>query len=300
MRGELVQILATCPTCRVEAAVVELVEIGQTDSLVVEGRCRMCGRQEEHGTILEPGRRVWTRAAVLDALVRWAGEDGETDLDAFIQSGFSGRDLDGVVAALQAGRPIETSFDVVAWLFPGMGGGGGAMGVADGDLARAAEAGPKGGGGVLARTPGDRTDAPASDEPAADPDALARLPLRALSAVMLADGVIRPGERQFLDGFAARLGLDKAAASDLRPWRPADLPWPTDPEPILRAMVELAFVDAERDGSEWRVVREFARHWGYPLADLEALGRQKEEALASAMTRLWRALRRLFVVEDPT
>jgi len=126
---------------------------------------------------------------------------------------------------------------------------------------------------------------------------LRRAAIRALAAVMPADGLILPGERAFLDGFAQRAGMSAIDEAELRPWQPADVGHPADPEPILLAMVEPTFIDRQRDGSEWRVVREFARHWGYPLERLERLGERKEQELAPAMVRLWRSLRRLVVTE---
>jgi len=290
--AELIQILSTCPHCKVEAAVVELVELARGESTVVEGRCRMCGRRTDATGEVQPGQRFSTRLQVHGALARWAAEEGEPDVASFVASGFGGLSEDEVVDALLAGRPLQTGFDVIAWLFPGMAGGGGAAP----DPARAVQRGPREGGGVLARSP-----LPAGTDVALAPAAAApvdprRVAVQGLLAVMLSDGLVRPGERRFLDAFVARLGLAPLVDADIRPWRPNEVPRPDDPEPILRAMVELCFIDRERDGSEWRVVREFARAWAFPLAELEALGRDREEAVAPAMTRLWRALVRLFVV----
>jgi hypothetical protein len=63
-------------------------------------------------------------------------------------------------------------------------------------------------------------------------------------------------------------------------------------------MIELAHVDRERDGTEWRVVREFARRWGYPMAELEARGRTVDELVAPVSTQLWRMIRAIFVSES--
>lgn len=313
MRSDLVQILSSCPACRVEAAVVELVEVGRIDSIVVEGRCRMCGRLEEDGQVRFPGQRFASDEQVLAALARWAAEDGESDVRLFLESGFGGLDLPGLTRALVEGRPVETSFDVIAWLFPGMGAGAGAAQAEPEQVARALEQGPRAGGGVLHRTAasGDAPtemsgrlgawDAPApggSADPEPEPADDLHVAVQALVAVMLADGVIRPGERRFLDGFLARAGLPPLPDDELRARRPPELPRPARPEPILRAMIDLAYIDMERDGSEWAVVREYARHWGFPLDELERLGERKEEQLASAMTRLWRSLRRLLFVEE--
>lgn len=309
MQAELVQILAACPSCRVEAAVVELVEVSAVVEVgtgdrgqVIEGRCRLCGRWERGGAVLDRGIPFRDAGQVHAALLRWARTEGEDDVHAFVASGFSGLSTDQVTAALLARRPVETSFDVIAWLFPGLAGAGGGGGKVDaGELARAAEAGPRG-GGVLARSlpearPQTQPMQPLPPQASAPEVDERRLALQALAAVMLADGVIRPGERAFLEGFAHRAGLPGLDPALVRPWRPTDLPLPQTPEPILLAMVDLSFIDHERDGSEWRVVREFARHWGYPVDKLEALGERREEQVAPAMVRLWRSLRRLLVTE---
>lgn len=304
MQAELVQILSACPSCRVEAAVVELVELraappdSPTDrGRVVEGRCRLCGRWEREGAVLDRGIPFRDAVQVHAALLRWARTEGEDDVHAFVASGFGGLSTPQVVDALLAGRPVETSFDVIAWLFPGLAGAGGGGGkVEASELLRAAEAGPRG-GGVVARSPA-REALPAPEPPPEEaPVDERRLALQALAAVMLADGVIRPGERAFLDGFARRAGLPGLDEGLVRPWRPTDLPLPRAPGPILEAMVELSFIDHERDGSEWRVIREFARHWGHPLEPLEALGQRREDQVAPAMVRLWRSLRGLLVSE---
>jgi len=293
MAAELVQVLSTCPACKVEAALLGLVELEADHSRVVEGRCRLCARHERDGVLLDPGIRFRDARQVEAGLLRWAAEEGEVDLEAFVAAGFSGLETDRVVAALLAGQPVETSFDVIAWLFPGMAGGGAAPATIDAaELVRAVEHGSR---GVLgARAPAVPPSVSPARPPPADPR---RAAIRALAAVMLADGLIRPGERAFLDGFALRAGIAAIDEAELRPWRPADVGHPADPEPILLAMVELTFIDRQRDGSEWRVVREFARHWGYPLEHLERLGERKEQELAPAMVRLWRSLRRLVVTE---
>ncbi|RME24990.1 MAG: hypothetical protein D6798_09950, partial [Deltaproteobacteria bacterium] len=158
--------------------------------------------------------------------------------------------------------------------------------------------GPREGGGVIARSPvGSPDEAPPPASSPAPPVDPRRVAVQGLLAVMLADGLIRPGERRFIDAFVARTGLPPLSEADIRPWRPNEVPRPPEPRPILEAMVDLCFIDRERDGTEWRVVREFARAWGFPLDELEAMGRQREAAQASAVTRLWRALRRLFVLD---
>ena len=273
---------------------VELCDPSRAQGVALESCCRLCGRLENLGSLVVAGRSLQDPAAARAALQVWAVAEGEPDLDAFCRANLGGEGATEVVGRLQRGEPVSTSFDVVAFLFPGMAGSFG-MG--------AEEAPPEpgalvGGSPVVEPAPAPgvavprRAPTPATPEPE-DP----RIAVRALVAVMLADGVIRVGERRFLDRFTANAGLPPLGDADLRPWRPADVGWPSAPAPILEAMAELALIDRERDGTEWRVVREFARHWGQPLGPLEERGRRLEEATAPAMTRLWRALRRLVITE---
>ena len=125
-----------------------------------------------------------------------------------------------------------------------------------------------------------------------------RLVARAMAAVMLADGEIRAPERSFLEAFLRDNHHPPITEDDLRPWRPGDLGWLEEPAPVIEAMVALAYVDRQRDGTEWRVIREFARYWRYPLSELEAMGRAKDAATASTTRRLRTALTSLFFRSD--
>jgi len=61
-------------------------------------------------------------------------------------------------------------------------------------------------------------------------------------------------------------------------------------------MVELAFVDKQLDGSEWQVIREYARHWRCDLDALEVI-RSERTVREGALSRLFSALRHLFFEE---
>lgn len=105
---------------------------------------------------------------------------------------------------------------------------------------------------------------------------------------MVADGHVRPGERRFLDRALAEMGAPPLPDGELRVWRPYELGAVDDPARLLRAMRLLALVDREADGSEERVLREYARAWRLELPEgpLER---------PSAMAQLGRALVGLFV-----
>jgi hypothetical protein len=64
---------------------------------------------------------------------------------------------------------------------------------------------------------------------------------------------------------------------------------------VIDAMIALAHIDTMQDGSEWRVVREFARAWALPLDELERRGQRARRETAPAMRRLFSALERLYI-----
>ena len=115
---------------------------------------------------------------------------------------------------------------------------------------------------------------------------------------MLADGEASELEKAYLERWLTENGHSSLIDDDLRPWRPGDLGWLDEPGPVIEAMVALAYVDRQRDGTEWRVIREFARFWRYPLDELEAMGRQRDAETASAPAKLWRAVASLFFRSD--
>lgn len=256
---------------------VELLDPSIAEGISIEGTCRLCGHQVAMGATKTQGSRFSTEAEARSALLAWGLAEGEPDLDTFCAGSLCGITADEACRRLVAGEPIETSFDVIAMLFPGAGGGMGAAEPASASFTPTRSM--LDGLAVLPEVP--RT-AP-------------RIVQRALAAVMLADGVVNAEERVFLDAWLVEHGHDPLTADDLRPWRPGDLGWLEAPAPIIAAMVALAYVDRQRDGTEWRVIREFARYWRYPLKELEAMGRAKDAATASAGKRLLRALASIFV-----
>lgn len=288
MSTSLHEVLSTCPNCRVEAALLELVESGGPAPGPIEARCRLCGRWERRAQVLDPGLRFADPLQVEAALRRWAAAEGEEDLDRFIASGFPGLDRAQLTQALLQGRPVTTSFDVVAWLFPSMAAGGGSPPPStEVPAPPLPPAPPQPPAPPLAPSPpldaGPPLDAPGPSD--------LRIALHALITVMLADGIVRAGERAFLAGFAARAGLD--LPDPPLPLRPPDLPIPRRPGPILDAMVELALIDRERDGSEHQVIREFARHWGQDPTQTDGALHRAALQGAPPLIRLWVRLRRL-------
>jgi hypothetical protein len=241
--------LADCPICRVQGAVVETWD-SQVPGTAIAARCRMCAREMEAGHETKPPMNLARLADVDAALSRWAKEEGFTSTAEFAQSAFVAGSLADVHAALILGDPVETSFDVMGFLFSHM--GGGSPGV---DASEPAPSQSK----ALVRKPAEALAA--LGERTFDP----RNELLALAAAAAADGVVVDVERRFLDRYAADRGLDRLRADELRVYR-ADEVGPVgallDRERVLERMVECAFVDGELDESEARVIKGYARAWG--------------------------------------
>ncbi len=247
-RGRAVEVLGDCPTCRVEGARVELV----ADEIAAESRCRLCGERAVDGVVVAPGLRFVDEVVARDALAGWAREDGEPDVEAFVRANFSGKALPEVCAALVAGAPVETSLEVVAWLFGGRGAFAGvsALGARlrhEDEPTDAVELAPV----TSAATPLDPRDV-----------------TRALCAIVLADGRVHPAEEPLLQEALLALGAPAPTPADRRVWRPNEVGPVADPAATLSWMRRLALADAEADPSEVRLLRAYARAW---RADVDAI-----------------------------
>ncbi|MES2638870.1 MAG: hypothetical protein V4850_05290 [Myxococcota bacterium] len=300
MRGAT-QVLSDCPHCRVESSLVELLDPAQRIGVAIEGRCRLCGYATELGDVTQLGQPFLDEADVVEALGRWAAEDGEADVHVFAVANFNGRNPGAIARVVLAGERVDTGFDVIAWLFPGLQGGR-----RPDDEERRPRIGPTPAAteaptplpGVAVAPPAGRYGAAPRPKNAASPTLTSmRGPTspadprdigRALASVMLADGVIRPAEQRFLDAALARMGVAPLDPADLRVWRPTELGPVPDPAGLIETMRLLALCDHEADGSEERVLHEFARAWGVPL-------RRAPLPRTGAIYELGRALRRLLV-----
>ncbi len=285
MAGDLFQVLSDCPDCRVVGAVIELIDPARAAGTAVDAHCRLCGRLEQMGTLVQVGQSMKEPSLARAALAAWAEREGEADAESFCCHNLGGLSLAEVVRKLCDGEVIDSSFDAVAYLFPGMSGAAGAPAF---DSRGAEETTYE-----TLPTVDDGPDLAPTISLGQGPAIAAR----ALVAVMWADGEVRPGERAFVDAFLAKAGLEPLSDADLRHWRPVDLGIPEEPGLIIDAMVELAYVDRVRDGAEWQVIREFARHWAQDLVALEARRGVLDRDLSSGMRRLWQKLRSIFMME---
>lgn len=274
------QVLVDCPDCGVEGAVLEWVEPGGP----VEAACRLCGHRTEGGRPTARGRRFGDAAEVEAALAAWARGEGEPDVAVFTAVNMQGLAPGEVAARVIRGERVETSFDVIAFLFPQAAAGTGV----DDRLreARVAQGPPP--AGPAASPAGSAAASPAAASPAASPAAEPEDVARALVSVMVADGVIRPAERAFLARTLKAWGAPGIPEEAYRVWRPQELGPPADPARLMAAMRSMCLCDGEVDRSEVRILSEYARAWGVPL---DRAGLQPPTAMRSLLN----AVVRLFV-----
>lgn len=157
-----------------------------------------------------------------------------------------------------------------------------------------------GGGGGPATDPDRRiieTRQPISErETEPEPEPLRmdpRAPARVLVSVMCADGRLRPGEERFVASWLEKEDLPPLQPSDIRVWRPMEIgPMPDREvrEKLLEAAVHLMHLDREKDGSEYKVVRAFAAAWGISDSQLREWDKHYDRRYAPTMTKLWRSL----------
>lgn len=298
--------LTDCVACRVESSVVEVIAPGPGGGVVLESRCRVCLRAERGAVEVHAGDRLLgDPARARAALERWAGEEGDPDLARFVLAHFGGLDVEGVAAKLARGERVETSFDAIAWLFPGVGavGGGGAARSDtlvdepnDDDRPttehRRAVAFPD---APMRRTSLVPPTIPRTHDAVPPHKNPIRVAARALASVMLSDGIATAADRAFVDRTLASWSHPPLREDDLAVWRPHELGFPDDPTRTIEAMARLAYVDGQRDATEWRVVREFARAWGVSLERLERFGDRLDREHQQGIRRLVSRVTALFL-----
>ena len=118
------QSLASCPNCRIEAVLVEVHDPQIVQGASVHAKCNFCGYESELDVVTNPGKRWQTTEEALAALRAWADKEGSSDVDAFCRDNLDGLPALEVARRLCAQEEIGSGFDVLAFLFPGMSGGG--------------------------------------------------------------------------------------------------------------------------------------------------------------------------------
>lgn len=310
MAGLPWQVIADCPGCGTDGAVLELMDPEHPAchlGVPASSECRMCGEQAVAASSgLSPAHAVGDRrcpscAEPLDdgsldarrcvrcdwapgiertpgvdvrdpetaraALTRWAEAEGLTLEE--LCGGELGGTPDEVIGRYTRGERVTSGLDAYAFLFPGM------------------AAGTASSVGEPPARSGQADAIPVPHDP--------RAPARLLASVMVADGELRAGERTYVDRWLEREGLPPLDPVELRPWRPHEVGPIGDPALALRALeaaVELMHLDGERDGSELRIVRTWARVWGIGEDRVAAWNDRYDRRYAPPMATVWRALSR--------
>lgn len=213
------------------------------DAIREAHRCPFCG---VHAALRETvAATSITTLPVLEArLDAWARAEGVSDRKELLEAYFVLPTAEAVLEALGRGEPVETSFDVVDYLFSGGGGSGGEAAVMREEEAPRTE----------------RMPAPRSRREIGG----MREELLALASVAAADGAASVDDRAALARAAQKRLSPPLHDDDLRVWRPNELPPPptlADRERVLEEMFQLAWADGELDESELRVIRDYARFW---------------------------------------
>ncbi len=318
------EILADCPECRVESALVEVYDEAFAAcrlGISAEAACRFCGVRFEgdspaddtpfrpsgcpacgsmladdldlhHScaacgiravrTVVSPGLDLSTRGAVEERLLAWAKTEGHGSVPEFLAACFLGLSIDDVHARVRAKERVETSFDVYFHLF-----GHSAMST---------------GGGTVPRRRPPSLPPPEPERIPSRPPPTPRAFLYPIVSVMVADGVIKDVEMQFVDRVLATEGHSPLLPEEIRVHRPAEV---ARAVPVGRRheavelMVQLAAVDGETDVQELRIARAYASAWGVPTALVNEWVERYKERHATGVRRFFRKLRSFFFVDVP-
>jgi hypothetical protein len=267
------QILHCCPNCLIDGVLIESYEEGM--ETFSSFSCSFCGYEEGHSSGFVFTDLDQTR----DLLHKWIIKEGGTDINHFCEMNFCGLTEEEVLSRLLQKKTIESSFDVLEYLFPGFAGGG---------LS------------ITTEIEEEYWEDPLPTEEAYTyiPDKNIPVEARALAAVMLADGSLKEQEEELINQTLMLDGLSCLQDKDKHGWMPMDLPIPSDPEDLILKMLDVAFVDHDLDESEWRVIKEFARYWG---CDRKKLNAEREKRIGppkSFMFRMWNAIKILLFQEN--
>ncbi len=274
---------------------------------MVEDRCPRCGgvldRSNRHkcphchleafSEIIAPPKDLSTPQKVHDALERWASNENYGLVHEMLEASFGELTVEEIHQRLQRKERIETSFDVLGYLFAHMGGGQTMQGVSEEPPALGHD------GSVIEDeddgwgfAPTARIQLPSQRRPHRRNRALA------LVSVMAADGQIRDEERAFVGRLLQQEGLEPLKDEELRLHRPHEVgPGGSlkDREALSEMMVEVAHIDNERDETEMRIIREFGRAWGVDPARIERWTQDHESRSGSRIQRFFVKLKALMV-----
>ena len=245
-----------------------------TEGVAMYSECSFCRCQYENGVRIRGPIQLDTTEQVQAAFAVWMRAEGYSNPIEFCRAHFQVSSPTEFAEKVLAREDIDTNFDVLGYLFSGMAG----------------QAEPE-----QAVVSSDEHE-PYPDFDIYYPTAELSVIACALTSVMMADGSIEQEEQQLLNAQLQQFGVSPLEPPEQRVWRPSELAYPSDPQRLIEAMIELAFVDNQLDGSEWQVIREYARYW---RCDLDALEVARSERIVrqGTLSRLFSALRHLFFEE---
>jgi hypothetical protein len=217
-----------------------------------------------------PSRLPLTVEDLDRTLSAWAREEGLGSAAELIEASFVQTTPHAILEALTRGEAVETTFDVVDFLFSSGHGQGGASSSFSEAPALA---------GAPPEPPAPANEPPPHPSPFEAPVLSSNAPvpasvprpggprdeLLALASVAASDGEASAEDLAVLARAAEARGIPPLRPEDIRVWRPAEIdPPPTlvQREKLLEEMFHMAWSDEQLDESEVRVVRAFARAWG--------------------------------------
>ncbi len=290
----------------------------------VVGRCESCGVRA-YAQEIRHGETFNSLDQLQRALARWGAQEGYDGPEEFVANTFLETDMAQLYERMRSGKRVETNLDVLAFLFPEV-----ALAAAVGTSAVDEEfPAARQGGGVAppvssetvpppalapemdraSSPPPVQPQAPESGEQAAPvartaPDApefteefLRWGTMLPLVSVMVADGRVHPEEEAFITRVLARHKMPPVPGHLVRVHRPETVPFSESMkarEAMLESMVHLVHVDRLRDGTEIRVVDEYARYWGIPPQRVTHWDELYRDHYATGTRRLWMFMHSLF------
>lgn len=315
------EVLADCPLCRVESAVVEVFDgrsILSGFGVPLEARCRFCDARWEGATepalpavqpvvgrcpackaILGPTAPETRSCAAcgLQAVSRQTGAQASLESRADVEARLLAFALE---EGYEAGQELldeafcEVSIDELV-----------------GRLRRGEPVqtsfdvfhflfGHVSGGAVTVDRGGEEALREAAYQVAPRDSSVGRDPraiLYPIVSVMAADGSIDPAEERFVSAFLEAEGQTPLEPHEIRVHRPAEverhIPRARRRE-IVELMIQLATIDGYADTSELRLAKAYANAWGIPEDDLVEWVERYREAHTSSARRFLLKLKSFF------
>ena len=249
------------------------------EGVAIYAECPFCCCQYEMGHLIQAPIKLETEAEIHDALMTFMRSEGGKEIEEFCNANLNGLSFSEAKQGLLNKESLMSNLDVMGFLFSGM--HGGVDGVA-------------------------LEEVPLPEQEALTIESDFRISMStseisviscALTSVMLADGIIQPEEERLLSQLLSQFNVPPLDKEDYRVWRPSELSRPLDPDRLIEAMIDIAFIDNELDGTEWQVIREYARYWRCDLEVLEKLRKEREKR-PSTLSKLFSALNQLFFEES--